>query len=309
MQKALIHHGAGDSPRGFETYEPIPAVSGLAPGDLDMYLEAIQIQPISAIEWTWKGGWKVGPRTWHDSMWFWFAEGKGAGWVDDPAHSFRLQAGDLVLIPQGTAHSLRSDHDSSMRLYSVHFHAQVFGALNILRLLGIPLHIRYEEVFGQASERLCHEFAVKQDGWQMSMRWTLQSLILHLVRSYATRCNAVYSSGSQKELPRLLPVFEMIDKHIGDRALSVTSLAEAVFLSEVQFRKIFKDATGLSPAKFIQRRRVERSCVQLRTTQHSIEQIAFECGFLDTPYFYRVFRSWMGTSPYAYRLAIRSSVP
>lgn len=305
MQKTSIVHGSGDTPRDFDTYEPIPTVSGLAPGDLDLYLEALQIQPISAIEWSWKGGWKVGPRTWHDSMWFWFESGKGSGWVDDPSHTFRLQAGDLIMIPQGTPHALRADRDSTMRLISVHFHAQVFGALNILRLLGIPSHIQQERVFGEASQQLCREFAVKQDGWQMSMRWIIQSMILHVVRTYAGRCKAVYPFVSQKELPRLLPAFEFIDKNLADRALSVKSLSRTVFLSDVQFRKVFKDATGLSPARFIQRRRVERSCVLLRTTQCSIEQIAFDCGFIDSPYFYRVFRAWMSASPYSYRHAAR----
>jgi len=305
MQKIVIPSGSGDIPRGFETYESVPGVSGLASGDLDLYLEALQIQPISAIEWKWNRGWKVGPRTLNDSMWFWFESGKGSGWVDDPNRRFRLHAGDLVMIPQGAPHSLEADKDSTMHLMAVHFHAQVFSALNVLRLLGIPPHIHRESVFGEASRQLCREFAVKQDGWQMAMRWIIQSMLLHVVRRHGRRCKAVYHMVSQKELPRLLPAFEFIDKNLPDRSLNVNAVSQTAFLSEVQFRKVFKDATGLSPARFIQRRRIERSCVLLRTTQCSIEQIAYDCGFTDTPYFYRVFRRWMSVSPHSYRHSAR----
>jgi len=73
----------------------------------------------------------------------------------------------------------------------------------------------------------------------------------------------------------------------------------------VQFRKLFKRVTGLNPVRFIQRRRVERACVMLRTTTLSIEQIAEACGFSDPPFFFRIFRLWTGTSPNQYRSAER----
>lgn len=301
MYRGTILSGSGDVPRGFDTYDPLPAISGLAPGDLVVYLEALQIQPISAIKWNWKGGWKVGPRTLNDSMWFWLESGKGSGWVDDPNRTFLLQAGDLLIIPQGAPHALQFDRDSTTQLIAVHFHADVFGAVNVLRLLGIPMHIQRESTFGVASQQLCREFAVKQDGWQMAMRWIIQSMILHVVRTHAKRCQAVFHMVSQKELPRLLPAFAFIEKNLADRSLNLKAISRTAYLSEVQFRKVFKDATGLSPAKFIQRRRVERSCALLRTTQQSINQIAFACGFIDTSYFYRVFRRWMSISPHAYR--------
>jgi AraC-like DNA-binding protein len=301
MQKVVIPSGFGDTPRGFDTFEPLPSIPGLSSADLDLYLEALQVQPISAIEWKWDGGWKVGPRALNDSMWFWFESGRGSGWVGDPHRSFRLQAGDLVMIPQGARHTLQADRDSTMKLVAVHFHAQVFGALNVLRLLGLPSYISRESAFGSASRQLCREFAVKQGGWQMAMRWIIQSMLLHIVRAHARRCKVVYHMLSQKDLPRLLPAFEFIDHNLSNRSLNVNAVSETAFLSEVQFRKVFKDATGLSPAKFIQRRRVERSCVLLRTTQSSIEQIAYDCGFTDTPYFYRVFRRWMSASPHSYR--------
>ena len=41
----------------------------------------------------------------------------------------------------------------------------------------------------------------------------------------------------------------------------------------------------------------------LKTTDSSIEEIAFTCGFKDTSYFYRRFSSLFKTTPAAYRAA------
>jgi transcriptional regulator GlxA family with amidase domain len=59
--------------------------------------------------------------------------------------------------------------------------------------------------------------------------------------------------------------------------------------------------TGVSIHRYLMRLRVERAREMIEQTDRSLTDIAMRCGFDDSSYFARVFRSLMGTSPGAYR--------
>ncbi len=63
--------------------------------------------------------------------------------------------------------------------------------------------------------------------------------------------------------------------------LSVERLAEAAHLSPRQFSRVFREETGQSPAKAVERLRVEAARLMMETTRHPIEVIARETGFGD----------------------------
>jgi transcriptional regulator GlxA family with amidase domain len=63
--------------------------------------------------------------------------------------------------------------------------------------------------------------------------------------------------------------------------LSVETLAEAAHLSPRQFSRVFRKETGQSPAKAVERLRVEAARLMLETTRHPIDVVARETGFGD----------------------------
>jgi transcriptional regulator GlxA family with amidase domain len=63
--------------------------------------------------------------------------------------------------------------------------------------------------------------------------------------------------------------------------LSVAALAAVARLSPRQFTRVLREETGLSPAKAVERLRVEAARLMLETSQHSLEIIARETGFGD----------------------------
>lgn len=70
-------------------------------------------------------------------------------------------------------------------------------------------------------------------------------------------------------------------------------------------RKAFRERFGISPNRYRIRRRIERACVLLHTTERSIAAIAEDLGYT-TPYeFSNQFRQWMGVSPSGYRSGSR----
>lgn len=65
--------------------------------------------------------------------------------------------------------------------------------------------------------------------------------------------------------------------------------------------RLFRQATGLSPLEYYQRRRIHHACVRLLDRARTITQVALELGFADAAHFSRLFRKYSGLTPRAYR--------
>ena len=83
--------------------------------------------------------------------------------------------------------------------------------------------------------------------------------------------------------------------------LSVEQLAEAAALSPRQFSRIFVAETGRTPAKAVERLRLEAARVMMEEGRHPIETIARETGFADRERMRRAFVRAFGQPPQAVR--------
>lgn len=87
--------------------------------------------------------------------------------------------------------------------------------------------------------------------------------------------------------------------------LSVERLAEVACLSPRQFGRAFLTETGQTPAKAIERLRVEAARVRLESGPESIEQVAVAVGFADPERMRRAFIRMFGQPPQTIRRAAR----
>jgi AraC-like DNA-binding protein/mannose-6-phosphate isomerase-like protein (cupin superfamily) len=293
-----------DRVRDLSTFDPYPKVPHLAPAQLDNWLSAVEITPVSAMEWNWPRRWIISPRVVYDSMFFWIESGSGTAWFGDPAVAVPFEAGDLLLIPQGVRHSIEATDAEEAHVFAVHFFATLYGGTNYLKMMGYPHLIpsRCGSPYREISERLTREFAVKAPGWINAMRNDIYSMLLHVVRHEADLFADTSSRiESQVLLPRLFPVLDWIDQNLSSPNITVADLSAQVWISETHFRRLFQQVFSMSPVQFIRRRRVERACTLLRTTDKPIKQIAYSCGFAEDAFFSRVFHRLVGVSPAAYR--------
>lgn len=90
------------------------------------------------------------------------------------------------------------------------------------------------------------------------------------------------------------------------KPLRVDDLAKAAHLSPRQFGRIFLAETGESPAKAIERLRLEVARNMVERGRHSLETIARETGFRDRRHLREVFVRGFGVSPQSLRRDARS---
>lgn len=83
--------------------------------------------------------------------------------------------------------------------------------------------------------------------------------------------------------------------------LNVDELAEAASLSPRQFSRAFRSETGQSPAKAVERMRVEAARLMMEDGRHSMDVIAEETGFTDRERMRRAFLRVLGQPPQTVR--------
>ncbi|WP_424627432.1 GlxA family transcriptional regulator [Bradyrhizobium sp. SYSU BS000235] len=91
-----------------------------------------------------------------------------------------------------------------------------------------------------------------------------------------------------------------------NKPLSIGELAAVANLSPRQFSRAFHAETGQSPAKAIEKMRVEAAKLMLEQGRHPIETIADETGFADRERMRRAFLRTFGQPPQAIRRNARS---
>lgn len=90
--------------------------------------------------------------------------------------------------------------------------------------------------------------------------------------------------------------------------LSVEALAGVARLSSRQFSRVFREQTGETPAKCIEKLRVEAARLLLETSGHPVEVIAREAGFVDRERLRQAFLRAFGKPPQAIRKSLIASV-
>lgn len=90
--------------------------------------------------------------------------------------------------------------------------------------------------------------------------------------------------------------------------LSVEQLAAHVNMSPRNFARVFLKESGLTPAKFVEKLRVEAARKYLEDSDLSIEQIAEKCGLGGMVSMRRVFLRHLSVSPSDYRRTFRSAL-
>lgn len=123
--------------------------------------------------------------------------------------------------------------------------------------------------------------------------------------SYIEKCAAFYEilgelyRKEQKEEPADI-IASYLQKHYQEK-LSLALIAEKFNYSKNQVINLFKRRFDTTPFSYIQQVRLQHAQQLLAETSKSVYDIAFECGFNDYSYFYRIFTAQYNVSPTQWR--------
>ncbi len=122
------------------------------------------------------------------------------------------------------------------------------------------------------------------------------ALVAHIIANYTIDRWMPPKLPKKLDLRRLKRVLDYIDSHIGE-PLALDQLAAEACLSPYHFSRLFRDATGLTPHRYVTDRRVQAAKDALALPEPSLIEIALDKGFGSLDNFIRVFHKKSGLTP------------
>jgi len=214
--------------------------------------------------------------------------------------SFHLPAQRFTLIPPGL--KFEAHLDGEVNLFFVHYEVISWPTTTVRDLFPEPITLENDELRDRLGEDVCREVrATNHLSPALSCR--AKSLV-HLAMANLEQNLPDDKASLMRHVADghldLLDVLQFIDRHI-DEPLDNRRLAEIAHSSESCFIRRFREATGQTPARYVQDRRVAQASELLVCTDQSIDEVAQRCGFANRYYFSRVFSERVGRPPVRYR--------
>lgn len=85
--------------------------------------------------------------------------------------------------------------------------------------------------------------------------------------------------------------------------ISLDGLARVAGVGRTPLRKLFVEAEGISPMRYVRRRRLHHAALLIRTTGMKLAAVAETCGFANEFHLSRLFKAEFGVSPRNWRAA------
>lgn len=99
---------------------------------------------------------------------------------------------------------------------------------------------------------------------------------------------------------RINQVFRYIDENL-DADLSLHTVSKIAYFSPYHFHRVFKFITGETLNKYVARRRIEKSALDLLYCDIGITELSIKYGFNENSSFTRAFKKFYGISPTAFK--------
>jgi transcriptional regulator GlxA family with amidase domain len=120
---------------------------------------------------------------------------------------------------------------------------------------------------------------------------------------------AQFSVWTEAASPVSTGLREILDAVVADPGgdHSIAAMADRAAVSERHLVRMFRAQVGMTPARYVERARVEAAKVLLAASDHSQEAVARRAGFGSADTLRRTFRRALGVSPSSYRRRFRTT--
>ena len=223
---------------------------------------------------------------------------KGSGTFAYEGHEITVQAGTMLFLFPGVRHHYCPDPRTGWDEYWVGFNGEYIDAWvrkgffqvdEPVAHIGLSATIvgLYEEILKFASE--------EKTGFQI----LVSGIVTHLLGTvYYKKKNSAFTSYLTDKIneARIL-----MRDHV-ESPLTPEEIASRLGLGYSWFRRMFKEYTGLSPARYQSRLRLARAKELLASSSLSVSEIAFRLSFENAGQFSTFFKNNEGITPTDFRM-------
>lgn len=146
-------------------------------------------------------------------------------------------------------------------------------------------------------ESMIAEWIQQENGYDTAMQgWSLL-LFAQLVRHYEKNHQVSKCPEMKRQFVENLQAYLLENYQIAD----LKSTACYFNFNSDYFGRLVKKQTGINFTSYLQNIKLQQSCILLKNTDLSIDEIAAEVGYADVSYYYRVFRKKYQKTPVEFR--------
>lgn len=186
-----------------------------------------------------------------------------------------------VILPQGGSYRLYGDE------------AGVFPLINFRTaepftdcFLKIPL--QNPEVYIKETERIQACLSAGENAQAFSLMYKILARL----------------GNEGKEQSILAPAVRFMEENLHNERLKNSDIAAAMKVSEVWFRRLFKEKYGVSPHTYLITLRIDKAKRLLSDSSLTVTEIAEDCGFSGVYRFCKAFKDKTGLTPTEYRKSL-----
>ena len=231
---------------------------------------------------------------------------------------YKLAAGNMVLVPPFVPANYycpeRADH------YYIIFRAELAHGLELFSLPNIARNMVPVEDRDWCFRRLLevnpdialesfdpNDLSYNEKIWQSEVsRERMSSAVLLETEGLLRVLLAAFLNPAQQNVmkdssvDRLVKILAYIENNLS-RPITLEDMAREVSLHPTYFSDLFAKQMGERPISYLTRARIGKAQILLATTDKPIKNIAWDLGFKDANYFYRVFKKRLRLSPGEWR--------
>ena len=141
----------------------------------------------------------------------------------------------------------------------------------------------------------------KSSGYKFKVIGEMYKMFGEIIDSHLySNITGVTELGADKNMHKLKNVLVFMRDNY-DKPISLSDMADAADMSSKYFCYFFKEMTRKSPVEYLNTYRVEKAARKLITSDISVTDVAFTCGFNDLSYFIKSFKAYKGVTPAKFR--------
>jgi len=240
-------------------------------------------------------------RTLNEYQLLYLVEGEGI-FKSEHQKETRIKEGDLFLLFPGEWHSYHPAPGKGWKSYWIGFKGRniddriKYGFLSVEKPI---YHVGFSSDIVRLYES-AYQTALEEAAYFQQM---LAGIVNHLM-------GLMYALERNRKLNKNRSHVDMINKarlrirESLESELTIQQVAEELGVSYSNFRKLFKEFTGISPSLYQQDLKLQRAKELLSTTDMSIKEIAYQLNFESPDYFSSKFRAKVGRKPSEFRSGV-----
>lgn len=148
---------------------------------------------------------------------------------------------------------------------------------------------------------------VEEDFGQAFALYIARWMVLSLRRQGNQVQYSTFLDCQSIENPVMRKICQWIVMHLNED-LTVETIAENVAMSPRNFARVFVRELKVTPAKYINRLRINYACQYLIDTEMSLDEIAIECGLKNAENLRRLFLNILEVTPTQYKKSFQTSL-